>query len=159
LQEDKGQYFEAIDVVHDGLALTAAMYDGAVWRTERMALAANDALIAATDLADHLAQRGVPFRQAHEIVGRLVRAAETSGRGLGAFSLAELREFSPVFEASAVGLDAEHVVNARTVVGGTAPSQVERQVRAAAERLAMRRAWVDAHAAKLPTLESVTAAE
>ena len=157
LQEDKGQYFEAVDLVHDGLALTAAMFEGAVWRTERMTLAANDALIAATDLADHLAQRGVPFRQAHEIVGRIVRAAETSGHGLADFSLDELQQFSGAFEASAVGLSAQQVVAARTVYGGTAPQQVSVQVRTAAERLEVHRAWLEQHAAKLPTLESVTA--
>jgi argininosuccinate lyase len=157
LQEDKGPYFEAVDVVQDGLALTAAMIAGATWRTDRMASAANDPLIAATDLADHLAQRGVPFRQAHEVVGRIVRASEASDRSLASFSLDELREFSPVFEASAVGLTAEQVVAARQVYGGPAPEQVQLQLRAATERLSRHRAWVEEHAAKLPTLESVTA--
>src|SRR5205823_9938602 len=95
LQEDKAPYFEVVDVVHDGLALTGAMLAGATWGTERMARAASDPLIAATDLADHLTQRGVPFRQAHEILGRVVRAAEGSGRALSEFSLEELRTFSP----------------------------------------------------------------
>jgi argininosuccinate lyase len=157
LQEDKGPYFEAVDVVHDGLALTAAMLEGATWRSERMRVAANDALIAATDLADHLAQRGMPFRQAHEVVGRIVRAAEVSGRSLAAFPLEELRAFSPVFEASAVGLTAEDVVGARRVYGGPAPEQVHAQVEAAAERLAGQRSWVEQYAARLPTVESVTA--
>lgn len=159
LQEDKAPYFEAVDVVQDGLVLTAAMFEGATWRTERMAQAADDALIAATDLADHLAQRGVPFRQAHEIVGRIVRAAESSGRGLAAFSLDELREFSPVFEASAVGLRSEDVAQARTVVGGTAPGQVEAQLRASAERLDARRQWLEQQQDTLPTLERVTATD
>jgi argininosuccinate lyase len=159
LQEDKGPYFEAVDVVHDGLALTTAMLGGATWRTERLAAAANDALIAATDLADHLAQRGMPFRQAHEVVGRIVRAAEGSGRSLGSFSLEELREFSPVFEASAVGLTADDVVRARNVVGGPAPSQVAVQVRLASERLAEQRTWLERTSAKLPTLASVTASD
>jgi argininosuccinate lyase len=157
LQEDKGPYFEAIDVVHDGLALSAAMIGGATWRAERMEVAANDALIAATDLADHLAQRGLPFRQAHEVVGRIVRAAEQNGRSLGAFSLDELREFSLVFEAEAVGLAAGQVVAARNVFGGPAPGQVEAQVRTARERLVDLRAWVDRHVATLPSAERLTA--
>jgi argininosuccinate lyase len=157
LQEDKGPYFEAVDIVQDGLTLSAAMLASATWRTERMALAANDALIAATDLADHLAQRGMPFRQAHEVVGRIVRAAEASERSLASFSLDELREFSALFEDSAVGLNAEQVVEARQVYGGPAPEQVELQLRAARQRLADQRAWVAEYAAKLPTLESVTA--
>jgi len=135
------------------------MLGSAAWRTERMEQAANDPLIAATDLADHLAQRGVPFRQAHEVVGRIVRAAEASSRSLADFSLDELRAFSPVFEASAVGLRADQVAAARNIVGGTAPSQVETQLRAAAERMTALRTWVDNAAAKLPTLESVTATD
>ena len=157
LQEDKAPYFEAVDVVGDGLALLTAMLVGATWQVDRMGLAANDALIAATDLADHLAQRGVPFRTAHEIVGRIVRAAEGSGRSLADFSLSELRLFSPVFEASAVGLRAEQVAAARDVVGGTAPRQVELQLSHARERVHGHRAWVEDFAARLPTLESVTA--
>jgi argininosuccinate lyase len=157
LQEDKAPYFDAVDVVHDGLALTAAMLEGATWRSEQMASAANDPLIAATDLADHLAQRGVPFRHAHEIVGRIVRAAESSGRGLADFSLDELRTFAPQFEASAVGLTAHQVVWARRVLGGPAPTQVQAQLRAARQRLAAQRLWIDETSARLPTLESVTA--
>ena len=92
----------------NGLELSYSRCGGALLcstrRTDRLALAAGDALIAATDLADHLAQRGLPFRQAHEVVGRIVRSAETSRRRLSEFSLDELRTFSPLFEASAVGL-------------------------------------------------------
>jgi argininosuccinate lyase len=132
------------------------MVGGAEWRTERLASAADDPLISATDLADHLAQRGVPFRQAHEIVGRIVRAAEASDRGLADFSLDELHTFSPVFEASAVGLKPEQIVAARQVLGGPAPAGVETQLRAAAERTASHRAWVSEYAARLPTLDSVT---
>src|SRR3979490_3176792 len=80
LQEDKAAYFEAVDVVHDGLALSAAMLESATWHTDLLAQAAADPLIAATDLADHLARRGLPFRQAHEIVGHIVRAAGASPR-------------------------------------------------------------------------------
>ncbi|MBV9324367.1 MAG: argininosuccinate lyase [Chloroflexi bacterium] len=159
LQEDKAPYFEAVDVVHDGLALTAAMVSGAEWRTERLAVAADDPLIAATDLADHLAQRGVPFRHAHEIVGHIVRAAEASGRGLSEFSLDELRAFSPVFQPSAVGLKAEQIVDARRVVGGPAPRRVAIELRSARERTEAHRTWAAEHAARLPTLDSVTAAD
>jgi argininosuccinate lyase len=157
LQEDKAPYFEAVDVVHDGVALAAAMLRGAIWRTERLARAAADPLIAATDLADHLTRRGLPFRQAHEIVGHIVRAAEASERRLDDFSLEELQVFSPLFEASAVGLQATDVVAARDGIGGTAPGQVIRQLALARERLEATRQWIDAHAQRLPTVESVTA--
>jgi argininosuccinate lyase len=114
-------------------------------------------LIAATDLADHLTQRGLPFRQAHEIVGRIVRAAEAGQRRLDSFTLSELQAFSPLFEGPAVGLQAAQVVAARDVVGGTAPSQVAAQLAFARERLGATREWIDEHIQALPTLESVTA--
>jgi argininosuccinate lyase len=155
LQEDKAPYVEAVDGVHDGLALAAAMLRGATWRTERLAAAANDPLISATDLADHVAQRGVPFRKAHEIVGRIVRAAEASGRRLDEFSLQELREFAPEFEESAVGLRPSDLVAARDVFGGTAPGQVEQQLRWAKEAVGASKRWIETAAAKLPTLERV----
>jgi hypothetical protein len=77
---------------------------------------------------------------------------------LSAFSLEELRAFSPVFEASAVGLQAEQIVGARRVVGGPAPEQVAAQLRAARERLTAQQTWVTEYSARLPTLESVSAA-
>jgi argininosuccinate lyase len=157
LQEDKAPYFEAVDVVHDGLALTAAMVHGVTWHTERLAQAAADPLIGATDLADHLTRRGLPFREAHEIVGRIVRAAESRGQRLDEFSLEELHVFSSLFEATAVGLQAADVVAARDVAGGTAPRRVASELQLAHERLQAGRRWVDAHFTRLPTLESVTA--
>jgi argininosuccinate lyase len=159
LQEDKAPYFEAVDLVHDGLALAAAMLAGASWRTERLAAAAADPMIGATDLADHLVKRGLPFRQAHEVIGRVVRAAEASGRPLADFSLAELREFSPLFETSAVGLTTGDMVRARDVPGGTAPGQVADQLASASIRLHADGAWLQQSAALLPTLDRVTAAD
>jgi argininosuccinate lyase len=155
LQEDKQPYFEAVDTVHDSLLLMAAMIDSATWRTDRMADAADDPLIAATDLADHLTQRGLPFRQAHAVVGQIVRRVEADGRSLADLSLDELREFSPLFEANAVGLKADAVVAARDVPGGTAPARVRGEATAARERLAALTAWLDTHRATLPTLASV----
>ena len=83
MQEDKEHLFDAVDTV--GLALDAArgMVAGARFDRERMAAAASDDLIAATDIADLLVRRGVPFRECHGIVAGLVRTAVESGRGLG----------------------------------------------------------------------------
>jgi argininosuccinate lyase len=157
LQEDKAPYFEALDLVHDGLALAAAMIHSATWRRDRLAAAAADPLIAATDLADYLTRQGLPFRQAHEVVGHIVRAAESSGRGLSELSLAELQAFSPLFDDSVVSLQSADVVAARDVIGGTAPGQVRHQLDAARQRVEASRAWVDQKAKRLPTLERVTA--
>ena len=155
LQEDKAPLFDAVDTVHDGLRLTAAMIDGAVWRDERLTRAADDGLIAATDLADHLARQGLPFRQAHEVVGRIVRDAEAANRSLAAYSLGELRSYSMLFQADAVGLRAADLAAARDVRGGTAPARVRTEAEAARVRLAALRAWAADHGARLPTLDSV----
>ena len=157
LQDDKAPYFEAVDIVHDGLALSAAMLSSATWLTDRLAQAAADPQIAATDLADHLVRRGLPFRKAHEIIGHIVRDAEQSGRGLDEFSLEELRVFSPLFESSAVGLKPADLVAARDVTGGTAPTQVATQLQAARERVKVARRWAQESGRRLPTLASVTA--
>jgi argininosuccinate lyase len=157
LQEDKAPYFEAVDIVHDGLALSAAMLSSATWRADRLANAAADPLIAATDLADHLVKRGLPFRQAHEIIGHIVLAAEAGGRGLDELSLDELRGFSPLFETSAVGLKPADLAAARDVTGGTAPAQVVAQLQAARARVEASRRWAEAAAERLPTVTSVTA--
>ncbi|MDQ6670512.1 MAG: argininosuccinate lyase [Chloroflexota bacterium] len=156
LQEDKAPYFEAVDLVHDGLALSAAMVGSVTWLTDRLAEAAADPLIAATDLADHLVKRGLPFRQAHEIIGHIVRAAEENGRGLDQFSLDELRVFSPLFESSAVGLTPADIAAARDITGGTAPTQVRIQLQAARDRVDATRWWVEESAQRLPSLSSVT---
>ncbi|MBI2755905.1 MAG: argininosuccinate lyase [Chloroflexi bacterium] len=158
LQEDKGAYFDAVETVTDGLALAAAMIETAHWRTARMAAAADDPLIAATDLADHLARRGVPFREAHEVAGRLVKAAESSGRSLADLSLEELRQADPRFEVEAVGPRPEGLVAARTLIGGTAATRVSAEIGAARDRLDAHAAWVESARASLPTPERILAA-
>ncbi len=153
LQEDKQPYFEAVDLVDDALDLTAAMIRGAQWRTDRLAVAADDPLISATDLADELAKRGLPFRHAHEVVGRLVKRAEETRRSLADFSLEELRAFSPLFGPDAVGLRAEQIIAARDVPGGTAPNRVTAAIGDARVRLDALRDWASEKRATLPTVE------
>lgn len=157
LQEDKAPYFDAVDVVHDGLELAAAMVDSAHWQLHRMAEAADDPLISATDLADHLAMHGIPFRRAHEVIGRLVKHAEKVGRPLSDFSLEELRQFAPEFEPEAVGLRAIDLVKARDVAGGTAPQQVRAEVAGARTRLDASWAWLAERRAALPSAEALIA--
>lgn len=100
-----------------------------------MAQAAGADFSVATDYADYLARKGMPFREAHRIVGELVRACEARGCGLADLSLQELRAASPLFEADAVGLTAADSVRARDVLGGTAPGQVEAALAQAQTRL------------------------
>jgi argininosuccinate lyase len=95
----------------------------------RAAAVANYSL--ATDLADYLVRKGLPFREAHEAVGKLVRAAESKGVEIGALSLTEMRAFSPLFEDDARGIDAASSLRSRDVPGGTAPKQVAAALRKA----------------------------
>jgi argininosuccinate lyase len=95
LQEDKEHVFDAADTLEQSLAAAAGMIAGGTFRKDRMAAAAADELLAATDLADELVKRGVPFRQCHAIVGGLVREAVDSGRRLSELSDDELTAQSP----------------------------------------------------------------
>ncbi len=130
-QEDKEPLFDTADTLRGSLKVFADMMGHVTCRRERMRAAARQGFSTATDLADYLVRRGIPFRDAHEIVGRAVALGVREGRDLAELSLEELRQFSgsigeDVFEV----LGLEGSVAARDHIGGTAP----RQVRAAVER-------------------------
>jgi argininosuccinate lyase len=132
LQEDKPPLFDAADTLRQSLDIMATMLPGLRFRTARMAAAA-DGLLLATDLADLLVERGVPFRRAHAIVGGLVRHCLASGTSLRALDAAVLRRHSPLLTPDLVrGLTPERSVARRRVVGGTAPREVARQLARAA---------------------------
>ena len=99
--------------------------------------------MAATDLADYLATKGVPFREAHEIVGKLVLVCDKSGTALQDLSLVDLRAASPRFEADALSaLDIGEVVRRRTSEGGTGHDRVREQLKAAGDQLKTDTAWL-----------------
>ena len=95
LQEDKQPLFEAVDTLELSLAAAAGMLGGISFDRERLERAAADDLLGATDVADLLVRRGVPFRESHGIVAGLVRTAVSSGRGLGELTEEELGELAP----------------------------------------------------------------
>ena len=135
LQEDKEGFFDAVDTLADSLLIMQGMLATATFNKERMAAGAGRGFTNATDAADYLVRKGVPFRDAHEIIGRLVLACEKQGRAIDELSLDELRTFSPQFQEDiydAVSL--ETCVNARALPGGPAPSAVREHI-AAAKRL------------------------
>jgi argininosuccinate lyase len=136
-QEDKEPLFDAADTLRDSLAVFAELVAGMTPVAKAMRAAALEGFATATDLADYLVRKGVPFRDAHGVVARAVREAESAGCDLSALPLAVLRRFSAaigddVFEC----LSLEGSVAARDHPGGTAP----RQVRAAVARARARRA-------------------
>ena len=98
LQEDKEHLFDTVDTLALMLAAAQGMLATISFRRERLAAAAGDELLAATDIADYLVRRGLPFRSAHHVVGGLVRLASASGRTLSQLAAAELREASPLID-------------------------------------------------------------
>ncbi len=125
MQEDKEPVFDASDTVRGALRAMTDIVAGMEPVRERMAAAAGESYSTATDLADWLAVRGVPFRSAHEIVGRLVRRLAQSGRGMDEVTLPELRELYPGADESTLSaLKVENSVSARKHIGGTAREAV-----------------------------------
>jgi argininosuccinate lyase len=113
------------------------MLGALTFRTERMRDAAGAHYSTATDLADYLVRQGLPFREAHEVVGRAVRHAIARGRELGDLPLEELRQFSPLIGRDVYpALTVEASLRARAAVGGTAPDAVRRQLAQAKALLA-----------------------
>ena len=134
-QEDKEPLFDTIDTVTDCLRVFAGMLGTLECRRERMRETARLGYMTATDLADYLVRRAVPFRDAHEAVGRAVRSAVDTGRDLSEMSLDELRAFSPVIERDVFEvLTLEGSVAARDHPGGTAPVRVRAAIAQARER-------------------------
>ena len=129
LQEDKEPVFDAIDTVKDTLRAFIEMMAGVVPNRDQMRKAAAAGYPTATDLADYLTRRGVPFRTAHDIVGRVVRHASEAGCDIAELSLDDLRSYSDVITDDVYKvLTLEGSVAARNHVGGTAPNQVLKQV-------------------------------
>jgi argininosuccinate lyase len=136
-QEDKEPLFDTADTLLGSLEVFAGMIAGLAPVPKAMRAAVLEGHATATDLADYLARKGVPFRDAHEIVGRAVRAAEAAGVDLAALPLARLKSFSAHIQADVKKiLSPEGSVAARNHVGGTAPAQVKEAVRRARKRLA-----------------------
>ncbi len=126
LQEDKEALFAAHDQISEMLAVATGALAATVFNEEKLkAAAANDALLA-TEAADYLVRRGMPFRQAHDIVGKLLREAELQNKKWTQFPLAELKKLSPVFESDfSNGLNVESALAAKAVPGGTARESVQ----------------------------------
>jgi argininosuccinate lyase len=137
-QEDKEPLFDAVDTLADSLAvMTDLVATGITVDKGRMREAAREGFATATDLADYLVRKGVPFRDAHEAVARAVRHAEAKHVDLAGLPLAELQSFAPTIGADVYDvLTLEGSVASRDHPGGTAPRQVRAAVRAARAELA-----------------------
>ncbi|MCX7896273.1 MAG: argininosuccinate lyase [Rhodocyclaceae bacterium] len=136
-QEDKEPLFDTADTLIDTLTIFADLVAGIRVQPDAMLSALREGFATATDLADYLVKKGMPFRDAHETVARIVRAAEAQGVELSALSLAELKAFSTLIEEDVFAvLTIEGSLSARNHEGGTAPAQVRRQIAYWRQRLA-----------------------
>jgi argininosuccinate lyase len=135
-QEDKPPLFDSLDLVADSTRLVRQMLATATWQTERMAAAVRGDFSTATDLADFLASQGMPFREAHEVVGKAVRYCEARGIGLEDLNAFMLEEAAPGTPTKALEvLSPEGSVARRNSFGGPAPEAMREQLRLARERL------------------------
>lgn len=136
-QEDKEPLFDAIDTVRGSLMAFADMIPALVPNIQNMREAALRGFSTATDLADYLVKKGVPFRDAHEIVGKAVALGIQEDKDLSELTLAQLQQFSSLIEADVfdVALTLDASVSARNHIGGTAPNQVQQAIERAEQRL------------------------
>ena len=136
-QEDKEPLFDTVDTLAATLRIMAEMVEGIVVKPEAMQRAAQRGFATATDLADYLVKKGVPFRDAHEVVAAAVKFGLQQGKDLSELPLDTLRSFhasigDDVYEAA---LTLKASLNARKVIGGTAPERVREQIAAHRQRL------------------------
>ncbi len=129
MQEDKEPVFDTVDTVKRTLGVFAGMLETMTVRSDEMRKAAEDGFITATDLADYLVRKGVPFRQAHDIVGRAVLRAQELRCGLVNMPLDEYRKLSPLIRHDVYdALSVEASVERRTSEGGTSPVRLARRI-------------------------------
>ncbi len=136
LQEDKEQVFDALDTVKASMSITAELLENTSFRTENMLAATRGGFMTATDLADYLVKKNMPFRQAHGVVGRIVALCQQREIELVELPLEEYRKYSELIEADVMDcLSVEGSVNSRESIGGTAQTRVEEALTKAEKQL------------------------
>jgi argininosuccinate lyase len=139
LQEDKEPLFDVVDTVIPCVRLMAGVLENLQLREENLMRALHGGFLTATDMADYLVTKGVPFRTAHSQVGQTVRSAEAQGKELAALNLEEIREMAPLAEADLFEwLQVEQSVNRRRSIGGTATDRVAEALQAVEQELGLK---------------------
>ncbi|CAK4069909.1 MULTISPECIES: argininosuccinate lyase [Vibrio] len=157
MQEDKEGLFDALDTWNDCMEMAALCFDGIKVNGERTLEAAKQGYANATELADYLVAKGIPFREAHHIVGVAVVGAIAKGCALEELSIAELKEFSDVIEEDVYDiLTIESCLEKRSALGGVSPKQVAHAVEQAESRLTQRdTSTVKVRPARLTDIEAL----
>jgi argininosuccinate lyase len=136
LQEDKEPLFDTVDTLTSSLTVLTKMLPEIKINADRMRAAAGLGYITATDIADYLTRKDIPFRKAHTIVGKLVGYCDAKKKTIAELPLQVFKQFDPQFESDIYRIiDIQHSVDARNVPGGTATRQVKRAIVTAKERL------------------------
>ena len=136
-QEDKEPLFDTVDTLTSTLRVFGDMLGGIKVNAQAMRAAALEGYATATDFADYLVKKGMPFREAHEAVAQAVRFAESRGCELAALTLPDLQQFSPLIDKDVFGaLSLEGALKARSHIGGTAPARVKAAIAKARKSLA-----------------------
>jgi argininosuccinate lyase len=134
MQEDKEAVFDAADTMEKSLRVCSGVMETVAFDAGRMSKAANDDFITATELADYLAVKGMPFGQAHTIVGTIVKTCLRKGKTLADVSVEEYKDYSPLFGRDVIDvIPVRRSVERRVSRGGTAPEQVKMQIKAVRE--------------------------
>ncbi|MGA2670556.1 MAG: argininosuccinate lyase [Dehalococcoidia bacterium] len=131
MQEDKEGLFDTVDTLQTSLEVFAGMVKTIKVNTERVSQAMKTDYILATDLADYLVKKGLPFRKAHSVVAKLSEYAMSKGKNFRELGRKEYRDFSPLFSGDVYEITLESSVAARDVVGGTSPQQVGKALKRA----------------------------
>ena len=130
MQEDKEALFDSVDTVRAALEVFSAMLPKIEINRARMEAAASDPSLFATDIAEYLVKKGMPFREAHEIVGGLVADCETTGMSLNQVPLVELKKRSPLFDVDVAHVcDVRHSLSQRRAIGAPSPKNVAAQIK------------------------------
>ena len=141
LQEDKEGFFDTVDTLLPTLEIFSGMMSTAQFNKERMRQAAEDSYVLATDLADYLVSKGVPFRGAHGVMARMADYAASQGKLFSDLTLEEYRQFSSKFDEDVYAVNVDASINARDVPGGTALLQVKTALKQAKEAVTVRPPW------------------
>lgn len=156
LQEDKGLVFESMDVGSSSVRAMRRLLEGIEFIGPRMAAAAARGLLTATEVADYLVRKGVPFREAHELTGRVVTEALDRGVQLWDLPLDVYRSISPLFEHDVLqAVTLEEAVEAKRTPGGTGRNSVNVQLESARNSIAAIRAWVRQAESVMSRVESL----
>jgi len=129
LQEDKERLFDTVDTVRASVRLTAAMLKNTKVNRAACQTAAADPALLATDLADYLVRKGMPFREAHHVVGAVVALAEKSGKALNGLTLGQLQSVNQQFGRDAMGVfNLKRAMERRNIIGAPGTKEVARQL-------------------------------